>query len=156
MDKDRRVPVRAVVMVSVLTILLSLLNIGSGTYIAFSAITSLSSMAMYLSYAIVLACVLYARLTQGIEFGEWNLGIAGMPVNVVALVYTVYAFIFLPFPNYLPVTASNMNYAGPVLAAVLVGAVTLWVARARTHWKGPNQAVIDFVLKSEDSGKRDT
>lgn len=136
-------------MVSILTILLSLLNIGSGTYIAFSAITSLSSMAMYLSYAIVLACVLHARLTKGIEFGEWNLGKLGMPVNSVALAYTVYAFVFLPFPNYLPVTAANMNYSGPVLAAVLVGAVTLWFARAKKHWDGPNQAVIDFVLQSE-------
>lgn len=106
-------------------------------------------MAMYLSYAIVLACVLNARLTKGIDFGEWNLGKFGMPVNVIALVYTVYAFIFLPFPNYLPVTAANMNYSGPVLAAVLVGAVTLWFARAREHWDGPNQAVIDFVLQSE-------
>lgn len=136
-------------MVAIVSIVISLLNIGSGTYIAFSAITSLSSMAMYLSYAIVLACVLHARLTTGIKFGEWNLGKAGMPVNVVALLYTVYAFVFLPFPNYLPVTAANMNYAGPVLAAVLVGAVTLWFVRAKTYWAGPNQAIIDFVLNSE-------
>lgn len=141
-------------MVSLLTILLSLLNIGSGTYIAFSAITSLSSMAMYLSYAIVLACVLHARLTKGIEFGEWNLGVFGMPINAIGLTYTVYAFVFLPFPNYLPVTAENMNYAGPVLAAVLVGAVTLWFARAREHWDGPNQAVVDFVLQSEGESEK--
>lgn len=141
---------RAIILVSVLTVLLSLLNIGSGTYIAFSAITSLSSMAMYLSYAIVLAAVLYARLFKGIEMGQWNLGKAGPVVNLVALVYTVYILIWLPFPNYLPVTASNMNYAGPVLGAVLVGAIGLWFVRANKHWDGPNRAVVDFVLKSEE------
>lgn len=150
-DSARRVPVRAVLLTSFLVALLSLLNIGSGTYIAFSAITSLSSMAMYLSYAIVLGSVLYARVAtkEGIERGEWNLGRFGVLVNLVGFVYTVYALIWLPFPNYLPVTASNMNYAGPVLGAVLVGALTLWFVRARTHWEGPNRAVIDFVLKSE-------
>lgn len=107
-------------------------------------------MAMYLSYAIVMAAVLYTRLTKGIEVGAWNLGRAGMPINLIALVYTVYAFIWLPLPNYLPVTASNMNYAGPVLGAVLVGAVTLWFMRAREHWDGPNRAIIEFILDNEE------
>lgn len=149
-DGKHRVPFRAVILVCVLTVLLSLLNIGSGTYIAFSAITSLSSMAMYLSYAIVMAAVLYARLTKGIELGAWNLGRAGLPINLIALIYTVYAFIWLPFPNYLPVTASNMNYAGPVLGAVLVGAVTLWFMRAKEHWDGPNRAIIEFILENDE------
>lgn len=144
-------PARAVILVSILTLLLSLLNIGSGTYVAFSAIISLSSMAIYLSYAIVLASVLNARLTEDIKFGEWNLGNFGVPVNILGLVYTAYAFVFLPFPNYLPVTASNMNYSGPVVGVVLVGAITLWFMRARTHWDGPNRAIVDFVLQSEDS-----
>lgn len=149
-DGKHRVPFRAVILVCVLTVLLSLLNIGSGTYIAFSAITSLSSMAMYLSYAIVMAAVLYARLTKGIKLGAWNLGRAGLPINLIALIYTVYAFIWLPFPNYLPVTASNMNYAGPVLGAVLVGAVTLWFMRAKEHWDGPNRAIIEFILENDE------
>lgn len=143
-------PFRAVILVCILTLLLSLLNIGSGTYIAFSAITSLSSMAIYLSYAVVLASVLYARLTKGIELGMWNLGKSGILVNVFGLVYTVYAFIWLPFPNYLPVTASNMNYSGPVLGTVLVGAITLWFMRAKQHWDGPNRAIIEFVLKADE------
>lgn len=149
-DSRYRVPVRAVALVSVLVALLSLLNIGSGTYVAFSAITSLSSMSMYLSYAIVLACVLWSRVTRDIELGQWNFGKkAGIMVNVAGLVYTVYATIWLPFPNYLPVTAANMKYSGPVLGAVLVFAVSLWFVRARAEWSGPNRAIADFVLRSE-------
>ncbi|KAF3767606.1 hypothetical protein M406DRAFT_40378 [Cryphonectria parasitica EP155] len=149
-DARYRVPVRAIAMVCILVALLSLLNIGSGTYIAFSAITSLSSMSIYLSYTIVLACMLYARLTGKVEFGRWHLGRRlGTVVNVAGLVYTVYAILWLPFPNYLPVTAANMNYSGPVLGAVLIFAVSLWVVRARTQWEGPNRAIVDFVLKNE-------
>lgn len=64
-------PIRALVLVSVLVALFSLLNIGSGTYIAFSAIISLSSMSIYLSYIIVLACMLWTRLTQDVELLSW-------------------------------------------------------------------------------------
>lgn len=149
-DAKYRVPARAVVLVAVLCVVLSLFNLGSGTYVALSAITSLSCMAVYLSYVIVLACVLHFRLTKGFPATQWSLGRLGTAVNIAALVYTVYMIIWLPFPNYLPVTADNMNYSGPVLLIVLIGAVSLWVVQARNHWAGPNQAVIDFVLNSED------
>lgn len=149
-DGTHRVPARAVVLVIVLVTILSFLNLESGTFVALSAITSLSCMAIYFSYIIVLACVLHYRLTQGFPPSAWSLGSFGTIINIAALLYTSYAIIWLPFPNYLPVTAENMNYSGPVLLLVLIGAVSLWVVRAKKHWPGPNQAVIDFVLKSED------
>lgn len=33
---------------------------------------------------------------------------------------------------------------------VLVGAVTLWFARAKEHWDGPSRAIIEFVLESQE------
>lgn len=149
-DAKRRVPSRAIVLVSVIVVLLSLLNIGSGSYIALSAIVSLSSLAIYLSYAIVLSVSLYARLNNSIEFGVWNFGRAGTFINAFALTYTLYAIIWLPFPNYLPVTASNMNYSGPVFGVVLIGVVTLWFMRGKGKWDGPNKDVIAFVLRNEE------
>lgn len=149
-DRVQRVPVRAVLLATVIASLLSLLNIGSSTYIAFSAIISLSTLAVYLSYAIVLACVLYARLNGQFEPGPWNLGVAGSMINMLGLIYTVYIMIWLPFPNYLPVTASNMNYCGPVFGLIIVGVVTLWVIRGRTLWNGPNRAVAEHVLRGEE------
>lgn len=148
-DAGQRVPLRAVALTCALGSALALLNVGSATYIAFGAIVSLSSLACYLSYAIVLACVLYARTAAGggVVLGEWNLGRAGPLVNAVALVYTVWVMIWLPFPNNLPVTAANMNYCGPVFGAVMVGTVGLWFVRARKHWSGPNRTVIEHVLR---------
>lgn len=66
-----------------------------------------------------------------------------------ALVYILYAIIWLPFPNYLPVTASNMNYCGPVFGVVLIVVVTLWFVRGRDKRDGPDRDVIAFVLKNE-------
>ncbi|KAF3011479.1 hypothetical protein E8E14_006118 [Neopestalotiopsis sp. 37M] len=147
-DAKQRVPLRAIILACSIGSALALLNIGSGTYIALGAIVSLSSLAAYLSYAIVIACVLYARLAgPGIQLGQWNLGWAGPFVNVVALLYSVWVMIWLPFPNNLPVTAANMNYCGPVFGAVLAGTIGLWFVRARKHWRGPNRAIIDFVLR---------
>lgn len=145
-DGKYRIPFRAVLLTSFIVALLTLLNLNSETYIALGAITSLSSMAMYLSYAMILSVVLYARLTGPIERGPWNWGRQGTLINIVALVYTAYVLIWFPFPQTLPVDASNMNYCGPVLGAVLVLAVSLWFIR-QNRWQGPNRAIVDLQLR---------
>lgn len=104
-------------------------------------------MALYFSYAIALASVLYARYsTGGLKLGEWNLGRYGAYVNSFALVYTLYVIVFLPFPSTLPVDASNMNYCGPILLFVFAVAIFLWFYRARKYWEGPNLTILDFVI----------
>ncbi|ORY68646.1 amino acid/polyamine transporter I [Pseudomassariella vexata] len=149
-DARHHIPLRAVVLTSTLVGMLTLLNLGSATYIALGAITSLSSMAMYLSYGMILAVVVYARLTRGIELGQWHWGKWGIYLNIAALVYTVYALIWFPFPQTVPVNAENMNYSGPVLGVVFIGAISLWFMRARIHWDGPNRGVADEVLQHGD------
>ncbi|KAH6661271.1 amino acid permease [Truncatella angustata] len=149
-DGRRRIPFRAVWLTSAIVALLSLLNLGSATYVALGAITSLSSMAMYLSYGVVLAVVLQARLAGRLPIGPWNWGPRrGALINAGALAYTLYVLVWFPFPQDLPVDASNMNYCGPVLGAVLLFAVSFWFVR-RNHWQGPNQAVVDLVLRAEE------
>jgi choline transport protein len=147
-DPRHRVPIRAIVVTVFLVCALCLLNIGSSSYIAFGAITSLSSMALYISYAIAISSMLYARYAGNAKLGEWNLGRYGVYFNSFALVYTLYCIIFLPFPSTLPVTPENMNYCGPVMVFVLVVAISLWFLRARKRWSGPNLSILDFLLAS--------
>lgn len=33
----------------------------------------------------------------------------GLPINIFAIVYTAYMSVFMVFPSYLPIDASNMN-----------------------------------------------
>lgn len=115
---------------------------------AFGAITALSSIALYTSYAIAISSMLYTRYSkhQTLQLGEWNLGRYGGAINIFALIYTLYVIVFLPFPSTIPVTAAYMNYAGPVMVFVLLVAITLWYVRAKRHWKGPNITIIDFVI----------
>lgn len=144
-----RVPIRAIIVTVLIVCALCLLNIGSSSYVAFGAITSLSSMALYLSYAIAISSMLYARLSNGaVELGEWNLGRFGVYINSFALVYTLYVIIFLPFPSTVPVTAENMNYCGPVMVFVLMVAVALWFIKGRKRWTGPNLTILDMVLEN--------
>lgn len=149
-DGKLRVPIRSVVLNCCIATALALLNLGNGTYVALGAITSLSSIASHVSYGIILFCIIYSRCTTGIKLGAWNMGRAGLIVNIVALIFTIWVIIFLPFPNNLPVTASNMNYCGPVFGAVLVGAIGWWFLRAMHTWEGPNAEMLSYIMKRAD------
>lgn len=122
-DGKHRVPSRAVVLVSIVVLLLSLLNIGSSSYIEQSATVSLSSITIYLSYIMILAVVLHASLNSRIQFGVWNFGRAGTFQYLRPGIHNLFHHLNA-FPNYLPVTAANMNYSGPVFGVVLIDAVT--------------------------------
>lgn len=92
--------------------------------------------------------MLYARYSLGsnLKLGEWNWGSWGRLINIFALVYTLYTSIWLSFPSTLPVTASNMNYCGPIMVFVLAVALFLWFAWARKSWSGPNLTIMDFIV----------
>ena len=126
--------------------MLSLLNIRSNAATAFGAFTALSSLGLYTSYIIVMGCLIYARLTGrlgdrggAITFGRWRMWKGyGLAINLIALVWTIYLTIWLPFPATLPVTGTNMNYAGPIYLAVLAFCLILWYLRGRTQWNDTN------------------
>ncbi|KXT02185.1 hypothetical protein AC578_5962 [Pseudocercospora eumusae] len=128
------VPIQAVVLVTVLVMLLALLNLGPSA--AFGAIVALSSMAMYFSYFVAIACFVWARFQRGAELkmGSWDLA---------------WIFVFLPWPNTLPVSASNLNYAGPIFLGCLGFACITWFAWARKNWPGLREEIIEFVLAAE-------
>ena len=147
-----RIPIRAVWLAILPVALLSFLNIGSTT--AFGAITALSSLGLYFSYAIATSSMLYARYTSAhggehLRLDGWNLGRYGVYINSFALVYTLYIMVFLPFPSTLPVTAVNMNYCGPTFLFCFLISIASWLFWARKHWPGPNVAVMDYV-KAQD------
>lgn len=98
--------------------------------------------------------MLHARLTgrlgdhsnAPVQYGEWKLPRGwGTPINIFALVWTVYITIWLPFPTIVPVTGRNMNYAGPVYIFVVTAAVMYWFASGKKKWPGLNAAAIAHV-----------
>ena len=133
--------------------LLALLNIASTA--AFGAFIALSSMALFTSYIIAISCLLYARLKGTVTMGGWNLGRWGVPVNIFALVYSAYIFVFLPFPNYLPVTSVNMNYALPLWAFAVLFALVSWFVWGKHKWSGLNEEIVSIVLMESDKATED-
>ncbi|OCL11116.1 putative amino acid permease [Glonium stellatum] len=130
----------AIWLVAIVVGLLSLLNIGSTA--AFGAITAPSSLALYFSCFIAISCMLHARFRPNpVKLGGWNLGRYGIAVNIFALIHTAWIMIFLPFSSTLPVTPVNMNYCGPIFAAVLIF----------THWHGLNVEIIQLVTRDEEN-----
>ncbi|KAI6351599.1 hypothetical protein MCOR25_009832 [Pyricularia grisea] len=154
-DGKTRIPMRAVSGTAFIIALLSFLFLNDHAFIALGAIGSLSSMSLYVSYIIGLGCIIYFRLANSsdLQRGDWSCGKFGLPINIFALLYTIWEVIWLPFPNALPVTGANMNYAGPVYMAVLVMAVSYWFLWARKHWEGPNMKVVEIVLQNEEDPK---
>ncbi|KAH7016202.1 amino acid/polyamine transporter I [Microdochium trichocladiopsis] len=130
-DSTTKIPRRAVLLTSFIVGVMSLLNLHPEAYIALGAITSLSTLSIYFSYALVLAVVLHRRLKGDFTLGEWNLGRWGLLLNIFALSYTIYTMIWLPFPTTLPVTAQTMNYSGPVFVGAGMIVTGLWFGWAK-------------------------
>ncbi|KAL6251538.1 hypothetical protein RBB50_001747 [Rhinocladiella similis] len=153
-DAKHHVPTNALWLPIVIVMLLSLLNIGSTAATAFSAFTALSSLGLYTSYIIAISCILHARLTgrlsdkpgAPVQYGGWRMwkGFA-VPVNVIALVWTIYLTIWLPFPTTLPVTGTNMNYALPIYVAVVLASLGYWFIWGSKNWPGLNASAIGMV-----------
>ncbi|KXT08154.1 hypothetical protein AC579_250 [Pseudocercospora musae] len=156
------VPIQAVVLPTVLVMLLALLNLGSSA--AFGAIVALSSMAMYFSYFVAIACFFWARVQRAAELkmGSWDLVTSARRLILGTTSHTDYdiglcrhmgeyawIFVFLPWPNTLPVSASNLNYAGPIFLGCIGFACITWFAWARKNWPGLREEIIEFVLAAE-------
>ena len=132
------VPINALLLDVAVCVILLTIAIGSTT--AFYAIVGLSTLALYVSNIIPLTFFVVAKLEgRHIPYGPFCFGnrSLGLAVNFFALAWAVFITIFLPFPPIVPVTGSNMNYAGPVLLAVVLWALFDWVTTGRRRWKAP-------------------
>ena len=152
-DPKHRIPVRSVWLPIGIVMLLALLNVGSS--IAFNVIVALSTLGLYQSYLMAIACMIWARLEGRVEQSGWSLGRFGLVINVFAVIYSAYIMIFLCFPSFLPVTSEGMNYALPINAFVQLCALVYWFAWAKKNWKGLNKDIIDTVLADSDRNTKD-
>lgn len=137
-DSRLKVPVRMIVLVSVLQGLLGFIYLGNTT--AFNAILSMAVIGMYLSYILpIVYMLLYGRSRlSASEYGPFKLGKAGGKiVNVIAILWLVLAMVFSTFPNFQPVTAQNMNYSTVVLAGWVGFGAVYYFLKGRKIYTGP-------------------
>lgn len=133
-----RIPLNAFLLVVTVVSLLMLINIASAS--ALYAILSLVNIALYGSYLqVVLSFFVHKLRGQGGATGPFSLGKWGYAVNVYAICFLVFIIIWLPFPPYLPVTASNMNYSGPIFGVVLCAALVDWFVWGHKRFAVPTK-----------------
>jgi amino acid transporter len=131
-----KIPINALLLVGGVCCLLSLINIGSST--AFNALISLPTIALYISYFIPILFLTIRKLqNRHPVYGPFRLGRWGLPINMFSMAYIVYIVTFLPFPSIKPVTSMNMNYAGPIMGAIIAIAVGDWFITGKRRFSVP-------------------
>jgi choline transport protein len=121
-------------LVAAVSFILSLIYVGSTT--AFNAIISLQAMGLSVSYVVPITFLLLQKIRgRPIPYGPYKLGRFGVLTNLFALAYLIFVILWMPFPQILPVTGSNMNYAGPLLGAVIVGALVDFMIGGRKRFQ---------------------
>ena len=131
------VPANAIAVTCVCTMLLSLINIGST--VAFNAIISLQVVALFMTYAVSISCVLYRRIRHPelIPAARWSLGRWGVPINIIGLLYSWFSFFWAFWPNETPVTLENFNWSVVLFVGVFIISLAMYVMQGRKVYKGP-------------------
>lgn len=136
MNSTWNIPLNAVIVSLLVTILLSLINIGSTT--AINAIISVTTVSLVTSYMISIACLLLKRLRrETLPSRRWSLGRFGGVINAAAFCFLLAVYPFIFFPPTTPVNAVTMNYGIVMYGGVITLATLYYVAIGRFHFTPP-------------------
>ncbi|KAI8610653.1 APC amino acid permease [Chytriomyces sp. MP71] len=146
-----KVPLNANWLACFLYIVLALPYLGNST--AFTAITSIATIGLYISYGIPIAC----KLMNPHLFptpGPFHLGRWSNLVGILSLGWIFLITVLFVLPTSLPVGPVNMNYACVLVGAVLFGAGGVYAVSARFWFKGPVTNLVDEIVVAEgEKGK---
>lgn len=136
-DPKRRIPTNACIVTGATTALLSLIYIGSP--VAFYAVISLSTVAILQCYCLSIGCLLWRRIAfpETLPPAKFSLGVWGIPMNIVAVVFSFYSFFWCFWPQENPVTAAGFNWASPFFVATGIIAFAYYFLGGRRKYHGP-------------------
>jgi choline transport protein len=130
------VPVNTIIFTVVYTLVLSLVNIGST--VAFNAILSLATSALMATYAMSISCITYRRLSVApLPPARWSLGRAGLPINILGLIYACWSFFWSFWPSVYHPTAAEFNWASVIFAGFMALSGAFYFLGKRKTYKGP-------------------
>lgn len=121
-----------------INILLALLNIGSTA--AFQAFVSALIAAYFTSFLIAAGVMLHQRLTtpeSEINWGPFRLRGFGVPVTILAILYSILGIFFSFWPAAVHPNETTMNYSVLLLGGVLIFSMIFWVLHGRKVYTGP-------------------
>lgn len=135
-NKRTQIPVTSVLVSTIITVLLSLINIGSTA--AFNAIASVMIAALFTTYILSIAAFIRARrLPGGIPPSRFSLGWLGMPINCFAVAWLCFSIIFTFFPTANNPTPVDMNWSILVFGFVVIFAIIQYLVHGRRIYEAP-------------------
>ncbi|PYH96799.1 amino acid permease [Aspergillus ellipticus CBS 707.79] len=141
------IPLNSVLVSLVVTILLSLINIGSN--VALIAIVSLTITSLMSAYILSIGCVLLKRLRgEALPPRRWSLGRFGMAINITSLMFLLPIFVFSFFPLTKAVDQQTMNWSAVMYVGVIGFASGYYVLWGRHQFVAP----VALVRRDLDMG----
>lgn len=154
-SKRTSIPTYAVLVTSIITCLLGLINMGSVA--AFNGVLSVAIAGLFGSYLLTTGLLLYRRSTGAIvddngsfetsttsdgklqiRWGPWKIpGVLGIANNIFAFIYLLFVFFFSFWPNFAKVTAQNMNWSPVVTVLIAIFVGVYYYFWAKHTYRGP-------------------
>ena len=131
-------PLYAIGITAFISLGLALINLGSA--VTFNALTGLTVAGFYSAFMVAGSVMLHRRLTtpaEDIAWGPFRLGKAGVPLTIIALIYSFVGFFFSFWPPVADFTVATFNWSLVVYFGILFLAIGWWAIRARKTYKGP-------------------
>ncbi|KAE8146687.1 amino acid/polyamine transporter I [Aspergillus avenaceus] len=130
------IPLNSVMVSLAVTILLSLINIGST--VALQAIVSLTITSLMSAYILSIGCILLRRVRgKPLPPRRWSLGRFGMAINIASLIFLFPIFVFAFFPLSASVTPQNMNWSVVMYVGMISFASVYYWIRGRHQFIAP-------------------
>jgi amino acid transporter len=139
----RHIPANAILLSCMISVLLSLINIGST--VAFEAIVSLNVAALMSTYMVSISCVLYRRIYEPnlLPPARWSFGRrSGLFVNGIGLSYSIFVFFWSFWPVEKDVHADSFNWSVVIFSGVTVIASFMYLVQGRKMYSGPVTSVV--------------
>ena len=149
-DQRTYLPLYAIGATTIINLLLALINIGSS--VGFGAFISLIVASYYSSFILSASVMLNKRLRtpdSEIPWGPFKLGRFGVPVTIVAIVYSFFGAFWSMWPTVKNPDIESMNYCVLVFGGVMILSMLFWLVYGRHHYTGP-------ILETESRDEQTT
>ena len=141
-------PIRAISLTCIITGLLALLDLGSGSYLAFNAIISLFLTALMFTYIVSIGCFLHYRLKHGEPKSRWTLGRRlGISANAFAIIYAIFSLFWCFWPSTTATDPQDFNWAIVIFGGVLILALGFYYAGGRKTYNAPICTVVSSYVE---------
>lgn len=135
-NKRLALPLRAIVLCSIIPCLIGLINIGST--VAFNAIVSLTEAGLFISYLIPIILIMIKKIKgEHIKYGPFKLGRPGIVINAFSSIFLALSVFFSFFPPAIPVTLVTMNWSIAVFGGFVIIGLIWYVIIGRKNYNGP-------------------